>query len=168
MPPYAYRGTCPKFVSHSLAVTEGWRTLASRTLWEFSTMPGCCCEGQSFRSDHPCGLASFQGLLQLLLATLFPNAWIWLPAHHSPTREGLCPGGAAQGSQELWTAVPARVLRLCRAVGSQPASRRSCCCPGTSSVSGALAAPFCSKFMNIFLDELAQSPASYVLQKLNP
>lgn len=62
----------------------------------------------------------------------------------------------------------ATVLRqLCKAVGIEPAPRKPCCCPSISSVSGALAATFLQQsheYFYFFLDELAQSPASYVSQ----
>lgn len=66
---------------------------------EFSTKPAAPVKVKALGQIMAVAWESLQGLLQLPLATLFPNAWCCLPAQHSPRREGLCPGEAAQGSQ---------------------------------------------------------------------
>lgn len=116
--------------------------------WEFSTEPGCCpCEalGQIIAvSWPPLSVCSTS-----LFATLFPNACCCPPAHHErgvvPWRS--CPGQA----EEPWAAGTATVLRqLCKALGSEPAPRSSCCCPSTSPTSGALAAAFLQQIHEYF------------------
>lgn len=170
MSPYADKGACPKFTSYSSAVTEGWRTLASRTLPGVQHQTCCPCEGESFRSDHGCGLGLPSGSAPAPTCHPFPKCLVLLPSTAQPQERGVvswrsCPGQSGQP----WAAVTALVLRqLCKA-GREPAPRSSCCCPAPPPCLGHFLLPFCSKLMNIFfLDELAQSPASYGAQILNP
>lgn len=138
----------------------------------FSTKPGCCpCERESFRSDHCRDLISLQGLLQLPLATLSQVPGVASQHTTAPRKRDCalenCPGQ----SGEPWAAATATMLRqLCKAVGSEPAPRSPAAALTPPLCLGHLLLPFCKKVINIlfFLDELAQSPALYVLQKLNP
>lgn len=171
MPPYTDKGTCPEFVSYSSAVTEGWRALASRTLLGSSepTLAAAPVKGKALGQI----IAVVCPPLRVCSSSHchpFPKCLLLSPSPPQPHERGAVPWRSCPGqSEEPWAAVTATVLRqLCKGVSQH--QRGPAAAPAPLPRLGHLLLPFCSKVMNIFifLDELAQSPASYVPQKLNP
>lgn len=146
--------------------------------WEFSTKPGCCCEGKASGQIIPVAWPPFR----VCSSSCLPP-FSQMPEDGS--QHTTAPGERGCALEKLPRA--ARSMGSCTSQGAEAALQssgqsaspkeilRSCCCPGTSSVSGALAAAFLQQsndlvlvFFFFFLHELAQNPTSYVLQKLNP